>query len=63
MKRFRQDNTEGYSDVDLAVMNEAFDCAVNRYMELVGKIDKSLLDHLAEEVQFTFDQQHKEPAL
>jgi hypothetical protein len=57
MQRFRQDNTEGYSDADLVAMNEAFERSVN--MRLGGKIcglNPSLLDHLAEEVQFAFDQ-------
>lgn len=62
MNRFRQDNTEGccccYSDADLAVMNWAFD-------RIVGdeELDKSALDHIAEDVQFRFDRGLRDSAL
>jgi hypothetical protein len=59
LNRFRQDNTQGYDDADLAAMNEAFERSVNMRLGQPGKVSDlhpSLLDRLAEEVQFAFDQ-------
>ena len=59
MARFRQDNTEGYSDSELAELNAA-------YEEVLGnnppnpelgdpEVDKSFEDFVAETVQARFD--------
>lgn len=62
MNRFRQDNTEGYSDAELVKLNEAFeslksDCA-SSLEEMDGLARKSYEDHIAERVQAAFDSRY-----
>jgi hypothetical protein len=60
MPRFRQDNTEGYSDADLVALNEAYEQAMaDNYSEglVPDSIEyKSWQDHVAERVQADFDE-------
>ena len=53
-ERFRQDNTEGYSDEDLVCLNSRYASAVRTYAERHGveeeDIDLSILDALAETI-------------
>jgi len=62
MTRFRQDNTEGYSNHDLARLNEAFDSLVADCAETLETMDngarKSYEDHIAERVQAAFDSRY-----
>ena len=55
INRFRQDNTEGYSDADLATLNLDFldACAAEDVDPVDG--DKSHLDHIAERVLAAYD--------
>jgi hypothetical protein len=56
-ERFRMDNTEGYSQDQLDVLNERFDLAMRQYQD-VGEDDfrrKSLEDHVAETVLADYD--------
>lgn len=59
MNRFRQDNTEGYSAAQLAILNEEFDLRaseVEDYLDTLSDLErKSHLDHIAENVQSEFD--------
>ncbi len=60
MPRFRQDNTEGYTDADLAEMNAAFEqIMAGDYPDRDEADDfnniKSVEDHLAESIQSAFD--------
>lgn len=59
MARFRQDNTEGYSDADLAILNARFDEAVYLppdALERMGDLERgSWEDHCAEQVMADFD--------
>jgi hypothetical protein len=57
--RFREDNTDGYSIADLRELNRRFDQAVDDVGHQVDDRDslayKSWMDHIAETVQATFD--------
>jgi hypothetical protein len=59
--RFREDNTDGYSLVELAELNRRFDRAVDDTKHHLAPPDtdelayKSWLDRVAETVQATFD--------
>lgn len=50
MKRFRDDNTSGYSAAELAELNRRFDA-----LAAGALIDKSNLDRIAEQVLALFD--------
>jgi hypothetical protein len=62
--RFRQDNTEGYSDADLAPLNAAFEEIMNANADLWANDTspgrdlafKSWQDNVAEELLFRYDQ-------
>jgi oligoribonuclease (3'-5' exoribonuclease) len=60
-ERFRQDNTSGYSDADLAELNRRFDLMMladqPSLAEMSDLIRKSHEDHLAERVLAAFDAQ------
>jgi hypothetical protein len=59
MTRFRQDNTQGYSDADLDEMNAVFDHIMTEDYPDSDEPDfnrKSFEDHVAEKIQFAFDQ-------
>lgn len=53
INRFRQDNTEGYSDAELAELNLRFERAVIDCS--ADTEDKSYLDKIAETILATFD--------
>jgi hypothetical protein len=63
-KRFRMDNTEGYSQADLDALNEAFDYLAN---ECVLDPDhyniKSWHDHIVERLLTRYDGGDRGPAL
>jgi hypothetical protein len=54
MQRFQMDNTEGYTQSELDEMNRAFAAMVDACP--LSADTKSWQDHLAEQVQFFFDQ-------
>ena len=62
--RFRQENTEGYSDADLAPLNAAFEEIMNANADLWANDTspgrdlafKSWQDNVAEELLFRYDQ-------
>lgn len=62
MERFRQDNTEGYSDADLRALNERYAEAVYLppdTLERMGDLAVwSWEDHCAEQVLADFDAAH-----
>lgn len=57
MKRFRRDNTEGYTQDDLDALNEAFEreLATHDYEHLDDAARGSFEDHIAEQVQQVYD--------
>jgi hypothetical protein len=59
MARFRQDNTEGYSDSDLAALNRLYEEAVYLPADALERMNDlergSWEDHCAEQVQADFD--------
>jgi len=59
MERFRQDNTEGYSNADLAELNRRFDLVMladqPSMAEMSDLVRASHEDNLAERVQVVFD--------
>jgi hypothetical protein len=57
MKRFIQDNTEGYSDTDLAELNLMFAAAMLGYVPTGDEWaeEKSYYDYLAERVLAIWD--------
>jgi hypothetical protein len=69
--RFRQDNTEGYSDADLAALNAAFEEIMNANADLWANDTspgrdlafKSWQDNVAEELLFRYDQGRRGDAL
>ena len=69
--RFRQDNTEGYSDADLAALNAAFEEVINANADLWANDTspsrdlafKSWQDNVAEEFLFRYDQGRRGDAL
>lgn len=70
MKRFRADNTEGYTPNDLAALNWAFDRVMTRKRpihrddsELDHIVYKSWQDHVAEELLYLFDRGLRDSAL
>ncbi len=52
MKRFRDDNTHGYSSGDLENLNQLFDKAS------AGITDLDALDHVAERILADYDTEH-----
>jgi hypothetical protein len=66
MPRFRTDNTAGYSDTDLAALNEAFETVVINNHDPDAHADgyyesdeyKSWEDWVAEQIQADFDASH-----
>ena len=58
MTRFNQNNTENYSDADLATLNDLFRAMC--VAEGVDPVDgeKSHLDHIAERVCAAYDESH-----
>lgn len=55
-QRFRDDNTEGYTQNQLDELNRRYEERLDRYAA-VRDIDKSLADRIAELVQAQFDDQ------
>lgn len=56
MTRFRQDNTDGYSDADLAALNEAFDEIVSANYDYRHDANcKSWQDSVAEKLLARYD--------
>jgi len=49
MEWFRKDNTEGYSDETLAVMNEEMQKVYDSFSE-IEKQNESYIDHLKEQI-------------
>ena len=69
--RFRQDNTEGYSDADLAPLNAAFEEIMNANADLWAADTspgrdlafKSWQDNVAEELLFRYERGWRDNAL
>jgi hypothetical protein len=56
MKRFTQDNTEGYSDTDLAGLNLMFAAALIGHLETADEAaERSYYDYIAERVLAIWD--------
>jgi hypothetical protein len=56
MAYFRDDNTEGYSAADLAILNERFETAITAEEPIADSIRDSHEKNVAARVQFDFDQ-------
>ena len=60
--RFARDNTEGYTPAELTMLNAAWHRMAVSTMDETSD-DKSLMDHVAEELLFHFDQGARGDAL
>lgn len=59
MERFRQDNTEGYSDADLAEMNLTFKARCNMLLgQYKEECREDVMQQWAEDIQAEFDATH-----
>ena len=58
-ERFRQDNTEGYSDEALVIVNRRYAAAVEKFIDEQAveedELDLSILDAMAERILTEFD--------